>query len=154
MSTTPGNTLPTSITVVVNGTPCSAPGKLNKAGTGTWYKGSVVVPELVEDPRPALAAVTASFEGEPLKAGEVHVSAPRLYSRDHAKAGQAIPGTGGNHSVTHSTSVDLGGIRYTLMATVTYIDGKGFATTVKAIRQGTSSAPLAAEGLTFAAAAA
>lgn len=149
--TTPSITLPPSITVEVNGTPCTALGKLNKAKTGTWFTGSVLVPELVDDPRPVLAAVSVSFEGKTLKAGEVHESAPRLYQAGHAQAGKRVPGTGGNQTVTHSASTVLGDVRYTLTVTVTYVADKGFRTTVKAIRQGASnSAPLQAEGLSFA----
>lgn len=152
--------LPATITVSVNGVLCTAAGKPNQAGTGVWFKGSTMVPEVLEADGvtdfaavdAALGSITVSQDGSALKAGEVHTSAPRLYSRTHAKSGQAIPGSGGKRSVTHSKALLLGSgseaVRYTLMVTVTYIEHEGFATTVKATRQAVGM-PLDAPGLSF-----
>lgn len=60
-----------------------------------------------------------------LNAGEVHVSEPRKYKKGHQKAGQPIPGTGGNITATWSGLVVVArstgeATRFTAMAIVTY----------------------------------
>lgn len=151
--------LPASITVNVNGVPCTILGKPNKAQTRVWYSGSVTIAEKVADPTPVLKAITTGYNGEALKAGEVHVSAPRLYGKTSPKAGQTIPGTGGNPTVTHSTVIELsepaGATHaFTLMVTVTYIEKKGFVVSAKAIPQVEREATLVVKGLSFTAQAA
>lgn len=141
------NNMPATLTVTVNGTDCTIVGKVAKSGN-VYYKGSVTIPELVDDPTPVLAAVTAAFEGKPLNAGQVHVSEPQKYRAGHEKAGQVRPGTGGRQTVTHSKSVIVNGHRFTLMVTVTY-DEKGFVLSAKAIPP--ADPTLTAVGLTFAA---
>jgi hypothetical protein len=122
-------TLPSTLTVEISGQPLELVGKPNKEGTRIWFEASGLVPEQVADPTAALSAISVTFDGVALNAGEVHTSAPRKYSKTHAKAGQDIPGTGGNLTVTHSLSVELNdrdgkGYGFTLMVTVTYVDGK------------------------------
>jgi hypothetical protein len=144
MSTLP--TLPSSLSVTVNGGPLELEGKPNKAGTGIWYEATGVVPQQFEsaaEVEAALGKVVVSYDNAELKVGEVHVSQPRLYGKGHEKAGQTIPGTGGNLTVTHSASIQLadrdgGSHGYTLMVSVTYLDGKGVRITAKAIRQTTA----------------
>lgn len=133
--------LPSSITVQVNGSPLALAGKPNKEGSRIWFEESGLVPELIDDAelvRAALESTSVSFEGSALNAGEVHVSEPRKYSAKHEKAGQVVPNTGGNQTVTHSLSIvlndaDGGEHRYTLMVTVTYVAAKGFRINAKAI---------------------
>lgn len=142
--------LPKTLSVIVNGSPLELQGKPSKKGN-TWYSASGLVPEITSDPEAALGAVSASFNGEALKAGEVHTSAPRLYSAGHPKAGQKVPGTGGNLTVTHSTQVELDGQPFTLMVTVTYITDKGFRISAKAMPRPASTTTII-EGISFSAA--
>lgn len=133
--------LPSSLTVMVNGSECIIAGKPNKAGTRVWYDGSTVIKETVteEVAISVLQALNVSYEGTTLKAGEVHKSEPRLYKAGSPKAGQVIPNTGGNWTVTHTCPVALNEIRtgeefsFTLMVTVTYKAEKGFIVSIKAI---------------------
>lgn len=148
--------LPASITVDVNGTPCTILGRPNKAQTRVWYSGSIVIAEKVDDPTPILTALTTSYAGETLKKGEVHPSQPRMYAATSPNAGKVIPGTGGNMTVTHSTVLELSEVgkadtthRFTLMVTVTYVAKKGFVVSVKAIPQAEREATLVVEGLSF-----
>lgn len=150
--------LPSTLTVLVNGAECTITGKPNKAGTRIWYSGSALIEELVSDASAILSGIVVAFDGEVLKAGEVHTSAPRLYGRDHAKAGQAMPNTGGNLTVTHSQTLVLvdgkDSYPFTLMVTVTYVEGKGFRVSAKAIPQAEREATMSVSGLSFAGAAA
>lgn len=133
--------LPSTLTVVVNGADCIIAGKPNKENTRVWYEGSTVIAETVsEDEAVAiLGDLSVTYAGEALKAGQVHKSEPRLYKAGHPKAGQVMPNTGGNWTVTHTCPVFLNDIAdqtehgFTLMATVTYKDGKGFIVSIKAI---------------------
>lgn len=154
MNTLP--TLPESITVEISGQPLVIEGKPNKEGSRIWYEEKGLVPELVAPDAvvPALAAIAVTYEGNALNAGEVHVSAPSKYRKGHEKQGQVVPNTGGNQTVTHSSSITLtdeGGkeFGYTLMVTVTYLDGKGFKINAKALSQTQSTKVIS--GLSFAA---
>lgn len=144
MSTLPQ--LPSILSVTVNGGPLELEGKPNKAGTGIWYEASGVVPqefESAEAVTDALGKTVVVYDGDELTAGEVHVSSPALYRKGHEKAGQVVPNTGGNLTVTHSASVQLSDATgtshgYTLMVTTTYIEGKGVRINAKALRQQTA----------------
>ncbi len=152
--------LPSTLTVLVNGAECQIAGKPNNAKTRIWYSGSTLVEELVANAADLLAKIAVSFNGTVLKAGDVHTSAPRLYGRDHAKAGQAMPNTGGNLTVTHSLVISLVDettgekIPFTLMVTVTYVADKGFRVTAKAIPQAEREPTMVVSGLSFAGASA
>lgn len=161
--------LPTALFVEVNGFELELVGKPNKAETGIWFEGDGIVPETFEldgdgEPRPAadiekditaaLSSVTVVFDGTTLNAGEVHISEPRKYGKNHAKAGQVIPSTGGNWTVTHSavvviTDADEDVHRYTLMVTATYLANKGISVYRKALRTPQGKAREVISGLSF-----
>lgn len=154
-------TLPSTLTVLLSGQPLEVFGKPNKDQTRIWFEHSGLVPEemLADDGTTdfesvvkSLTAITVSYSGSPLTVGEVHVSEPSKYRKGHAKAGQIVPGTGGNWTVTHSASIELKDSDgkshgYTLMVTVTYLEGKGFKVYAKALGQNTAKI---LDGITFA----
>lgn len=146
-------TKPNSITVVLNtgseSGEITVDGKPSKAGN-MYYNGAAVGLVLDGPITEALANTSASYNGETLKAGEVHRTEPSVFGKNHRRAGEAVPGTGGQWTITHSATIVLGGERYTLL--VTLIEKpEGIKVRVSAMKQPGSRAPQARiSGLTFA----
>lgn len=96
-----------------------------KGSTGPYYRGGVkrgfVIP-ISGTPEAVLNSLDhIEFEdGTTLESSDLaHVSQPRRYKRDHEKAGQVIPGTGGNWTRSWAAAVVVGERPYTSFVTIT-----------------------------------
>lgn len=93
-------------------------GKPAKQSGNPYFSGGingVVLPgETIEA---QLESTGASYDGVELRKGEVHLTQPSVYGKEHAKAGQVIPNTGNQLSISHSGSVLVGGEKFTLVVT-------------------------------------
>jgi hypothetical protein len=127
------NHLPAAITVevlqdgiVLGAFACPQNDFISEAGniffTGGIKEGLVLEGE---DAEAVLASLSFKVGDDPLNAGEVHVSEPRVYGSNSPNAGKTIPNTGGNLTVTHTKVItvpsgkDENGEALTVMVTAT-----------------------------------
>ncbi len=113
--------LPDSITVNINTADQAGSvvvKRLTAKSGNPYFTGIVNGLDLAGDLATALGATSASFDGVELRKGEVHITEPSVYSKSNRKAGQVIPGTGGQLTISHSASITVAGEKFTLVVTL------------------------------------